>query len=204
MKTEHMNPERIPPAIEKPFRKALGHAIRNELDEFREALLALGDEQVLACLSLCAYVTGFVAIDVSGGQWPNEHNRSGIAERATKGVKAREFGLTPEESYAYLVRVALGFEPLDTVFPATTEGNKDAVTLSFVIAGHIMTAFCPVDLEWWEYLTIMEEAYEASASASLALLPALMLRSRRLGSPRVLGGNRDADSPGHVQGNTDK
>lgn len=182
-----MATERIPSAVEKPFRKALGHAIRNEFDEFRETLLALDDQQVQAALGLCSYVAGFVAIDVSGRQWPNERDQRGIAERATKGGNAREFGLTSEESHAYLTRVALGSDSLESVFPATAESNKDAVTLSFVIAGHTLTAFCPADLEWPEYLTVLEEMYEASAETNLALLPALMLRSRRLGSPRAFG-----------------
>ena len=58
---------RISPDIEKPFRDALGHAIRNEFEEMREVLLRLNQEQFASCLSLCAHVSGYVAIDVCEG-----------------------------------------------------------------------------------------------------------------------------------------
>lgn len=188
MKVEHTNIGQIPPAIEKPFRKALGHAIRNEFDDFRQTMLGLTNEQAAVCLYLCQYVAGFVAIDVCGRQWPDEDNRRGIANATTESANAREFGLTQQESYDYLVRVALGFEPLDSVFPLADGGNKDAATLSFVITGQLLLSFHPADMKWWDYLTIIEEIYEASATADLAMLPALILRSRRMGSPRDFGG----------------
>jgi hypothetical protein len=68
MGTERMTTDRIPDAIEKPFRKALGHAIRNEFSDFRKTLRTLDDQQVSVYLGLCAYIAGFVAIDVSGRQ----------------------------------------------------------------------------------------------------------------------------------------
>jgi len=40
---------RISPDIEKPFRDALGHAIRNEHEEMREGLLRLTYEQIATC-----------------------------------------------------------------------------------------------------------------------------------------------------------
>jgi hypothetical protein len=166
---------RISPDIEKPFRDALGHAIRNELEEMREVLLHLNQEQFAACLSLCAHVTGYVAIDVCGRQWPNEANIHVIAKAATKSTFAREFGLKEDDSYAFVKRVALGFEPIDKVFPSP----EDAITLSFVITSHLLAAFGRGDEEWWEYLNMIEETYEAAKSADLDLLPALMLRARR-------------------------
>jgi hypothetical protein len=170
---------RISHDIEKPFRKALGHAIRNEHEEMRQTLLRLTDEQVASCLNLCAIVAGYVAIDVCGRQWPNEANLRVIAKAATEPTFAREFGLGAEDSYAYVKRVALGSEPLDTVFPSLGDG----ATLSFVITGHLLAAFGRDNEEWWEYLTRIEEVYEAASAVDLDLLPALMLRSRRLTAP---------------------
>lgn len=95
--------------------------------------------------------------------------------------------LTAEESRACLTRVALGSGPLDSFFPAVRDGSKDTVTLSFVIAGHLLTAFCPADLEWSGYLTVLEKMYGAAAGMNPALLPALMLRSVLLGSPCAFG-----------------
>ena len=116
-------------------------------------------------------------------QWPNEANLRVIAEAATESTFAREFGVKAEDSYAYVKRVTLGFEPLDKVFPSPV----DAITLSFVITGHLMAAFGHGEEEWWEYLNRIEEAYELAKAADLDLLPALMLRARRLTSPSTPG-----------------
>ena len=174
---------RISPDVEKPFRKALGHAVRNEFEEMRQVLLRLTDEQVVSCLALCTLVSGYVAIDACGRQWPDEDNLRRIAEETTTATKAREFGLKAEDSYAYVKRVALRGEPLDKVIPSL----EDAATLSFVITGHLLVAFGPAAEDWWEYLSKIEEAYEVSQSADLDLLPALMLRSRRATSPGASG-----------------
>lgn len=168
--------DRISPDVEKPFRKALGHAIRNELEEMRAALLPLTDEQIASCLGLCAIVSGYVAIEVCGRQWPDEDNLRRIAETTTRSAYARESGLAAEDSYAYVKRVALGAEALEEVFSPPA----DAAALSFVITGHLLAAFCPTGQDWWEFLNRIEEAFEVAQTADLDLLPALMLRARRL------------------------
>jgi hypothetical protein len=173
----------ISPDIEKPFRKALGHAIRNEHEEMRQVLLSLTDEQIVSCLGLCAAVSGYVAIDVCGKQWPDEDNLHRLAQATTKTTYAREFGLKAEDSYAYVTRVALRAEPLDKVFPSPEGG----ATPSFVITGHLLGVFHLANEEWWEFLNRIEEAFEVAQSANLDLLPALMLRSRRLTSPGASG-----------------
>jgi len=175
---------RLSPDIEKPFRDALGHALRNELEEMREGLLRLTDEQIASCLNLCAFVAGYVAIDVCGKQWPIEDNLRRLAEETTTSNNARAFGLKAEDSYAYVKRVALRGEPLNTVLSPI----EDAATLSFVITGHLLVAFSTDDRHWWEYLNRIEEAMEAALATDLDLLPALMLRSRRLTSPGALPG----------------
>jgi len=179
-----MTINRISPDIEKPFRKALGHAIRNEFEEMRQVLLRLSEEQIAYCLSLCVHVSGYVAIDVCGRQWPDEDNLRRLAQATTKTSYAQAFGLKAEDSYAFVKRVALGFEPLDKVFPSP----EDAATLSFVITGHLLGVFHLADEEWWEFLNRIEEAHEAAQATDLDLLPALMLRSRRLTSPGATDG----------------
>jgi hypothetical protein len=170
---------RISADIEKPFRDAVGHALRNEFKEMREGLLRLTDEQIASCLNLCAFVAGYVAIDVCGRQWPDEDNLRRLGEAATESDNARAFGLKAEDTYAYVKRVALRGEPLNTVLSPI----EDAATLSFVITGHLLVAFSTAHAHWWEYLNKIEEAMEAALATDLDLLPALMLRSRRLGSP---------------------
>lgn len=170
---------RISADVEKPFRDAVGHALRNEFEEMREGLLRLTDDQVASCLNMCAFVAGYVAIDVCGRQWPDEDNLRGIGEATTESNNARAFGLKAEDSYAYVKRVALRGEPLNTVLSPI----EDAATLSFVITGHLLVAFRKAEEHWWEYLNRIEEAMEAALATDLDLLPALMLRSRRLSSP---------------------
>ncbi|MGH3246807.1 MAG: hypothetical protein ACRDOI_11430 [Trebonia sp.] len=173
-KRKHGKP-RIGADIEKPFRDALEHALRNEHEEMFEVLLRLNDEQIASCLDLCATVSGYIAIDVCGRQWPDEDNLRRIGEATTESSNARAFGLKAEDSYAYVKRVALRGEPLNTVLSPLA----DAATLSFVITGHLLVAFRPADQHWWEYLNKIETAYEAAQTVDLDLLPALILRPHR-------------------------
>jgi len=171
---------RLSPDVEKPFRDALGHAIRNEIDKMEQGLLRLTDEQIVGCLSLCAAVAGYVAIDACGRQWPIDKNLRGMAERTTKSDNAQAFGLKAEDSYAYMKRVALGGEMVNAVLSPI----EDAGTLSFVITGFLLVAFrATAEEHWWQYLDRIEEAWEAALVTDLDLLPALMLRARRPTSP---------------------
>jgi hypothetical protein len=169
-----MTTPRISADVEKPFRDALEHAIRNEIDEMHVGLLRLTDEQIASCVNLCAFVAGYVAIDACGRQWPDEDNLRRLAEGTTKSDNARAFGLKAADSYAYVKRVALRGEPLNAVLSPI----EDAGTLSFIITGRLLVAFGSADEHWWEYLNRIEAAYEATLDADLDLLPALMLRSR--------------------------
>jgi hypothetical protein len=170
---------RISPDIEKPFRDALGHAVRNEIEELHDGLLRLTDEQIASCLSLCAFVSGYIAIDVCGRQWPDEDNLRRLGEATTESSNARASGLRAEDSYAYVKRVALRGQLLNEVFPPPDYGS----TLSFEVTGRLLVAFGPADQHWWEYLNRIEEALEAAQAIDLDLLPALMLRARQLTSP---------------------
>ncbi len=176
-----MEIELIPRKLEKPFRDALGHAIKDEIDELAEGLLQLSDEQMEFCFGMSATVAGFVAIDVCGRQWPDEDNLHGIAGATTRWPGERKFDLQAEDSYSFVKRIALGGERWDAVFPEPA----DRAYLPIVITGRLLVSFCPRELEWWEYLDVIEASFEVTARMDLALLPSLMLRSRRLGNPRT-------------------
>jgi hypothetical protein len=160
--------------IEKPFRDALGHAIRNEIDKMEEGLLRLTDEQIASCLSMCVHVTGYVSIDACKGRWPDREDLRQLGEIAPRSKNARAFGLKEEEAYAYVKRVVFGGERLDIVFSPP----EHAATLSFVITGHLIVAFSGAYDHWWLYLDKIEEAWEVAQVTDLALLPALMFRAR--------------------------
>jgi len=165
----------ISPNIEKPFRNVLGHAVRNEIDELHGVLLGLTDRQIINCANLSAFVAGYIAITACGRQWPIDKNLRRIGEGATISSSALAFGLKADDVYAYVKRVALGGETADAVFPTA----EDPITLSFFITGQLLVAFGKVEEHWWDYLTRIEEAYEAAQATDLDLLPALMLRARR-------------------------
>jgi len=176
--------------IEKPFRDALGHAIRNEIDEMEEELLRLTDEQIASCLSLCVHVTGYVTIDACGGRWPDGEDLRQMGETAPESKNARAFGLKEEDAYAYVKRVVFGGERLDVVLPPP----ERAATLSFVITGHLVVAFSRGYDHWWHYLDKIEGAWEAAQVTDLALLPALMFRARGPAAPQSPPGGTGAGS----------
>lgn len=178
-----MTTDRIPPDFEKPFRKALGHAIRDEIRDMAGVLLGLNDQQAAFCLAMCSHVSGYIAIDVSQREWPNETDIRDIAGAATRWPEGGAFQLREEDSFAYVKRVVLGFEPLQVVFPDPEVSG----TLPFVITGRLLVSFHPADVKWWDYLNRIEDVVEITEQADLDLLPGLILRSRRLGSPRVFG-----------------
>lgn len=178
MAPEGMEIEQIPPSIEKPFRKALGHAIRNEFDEFRETLGNLPELDLIACVGLCIFTAGYVAVDVCGREWPGERNLRKIAEATTESSFARSFGLSADDSYVYIKRVALQFEPLDEVFPDAQE-DRDAILLTFKITGHLLTTYFPEGTHWFQFLDKIEQVYELSEISNLDVLPGMMLRARR-------------------------
>jgi hypothetical protein len=176
MATKWLDPKvpRLSPTIEKPFRKALGQALRNEIDQMHEDLMRLSDEQIASCINLCTIVSGWIAVSVCGGRWPDEVDLRQLGEAPTESKNARAFGVKEEDAYAYIKRVALGGEPLNAVFPSLPEAS----TLAFVITGHLVVAFSKYEETWSAYLDKVEDAWERAQVADLDLLPGLMLRSR--------------------------
>lgn len=178
----HVDIEQIPPEIEKPFRKALGHAARAETEELERLLDSLSDVQLAAAVGMCGFVAGYVAIDVCGGEFPDETNLRKIAKAAVKSASAHELGLTEQEAYDFLARGVLRSVPLPELFP---DPDRMAM-LPFAFAVNLLAAYLPLEEVdgWGEYLNKIEDWYEVAQPMDLALLPALLLRSRWLGSPR--------------------
>ena len=108
---------------------------------------------------------------------------SASSEKRRRNQITRAFGLKAQDSYAYVKRVALRGEPLNTVLSTP----EDAATLSLVITGRLLVSFGTADQHWWEYLNKIEKALEVALAADLVLLPAPMLRVRRLTSPGAPG-----------------
>jgi hypothetical protein len=164
--------QRIDPTIEKPTRDMLGAVIRADLDEFGRTARAIGDERFLQCVVLCIIITGYIAIDVCENQWPGNADFQEIARHATETTT--KFDLNQDDVYKFLSRVVFGSEKLHQVFPDLDKAGSVPV----VSTARILVSFCPREREWWEYLEQIEEANETALGTNLAVLPALMFRSR--------------------------
>ena len=163
----------IEPRVEDPTRSLLGHAIRGELEEMSKLWVSLDPELLAECMSLCLRVSGYVAIDVCGWQWPTDDDLHevalGIAELDL------DYQLAESDAYDYLSRGALGFEALIDIF---SDHGKIA-TVPFLTTASLLVAYRTDGRHWWEYLDIVEGALEEAAPLSQAAFPAVLLLSRR-------------------------
>lgn len=157
--------------IEQATRQMLGHAMRHELEELASLIHGVGDETYRAVTGLCAFASAYIAIDVSGMQWPSDVMLRRIAFHAAE-PRTRPT-ISQDEIFEFLCGAAFGNEKLDDLF--TAEGIS--LIPLYATAGMLL-AFCPGDREWTDYLDQIREAAEAADRVSLAVLPALMLRAR--------------------------
>ena len=120
-------------------------------------------------------VTGYVAIDACERRWPNDASVRNIAEHvANTGRIVKDIGLNTQQVYDFISRVALHFESPEDVFPVADE----AVRLPFIVTAHTLGTYRPREMEWWEFLDVIEDAIERAWAMDLDVFPALMLRSR--------------------------
>ncbi len=173
--------------IEEPTRELLGHVIRGEFQEFADLVDAIGPERFLQCTSLCLRVSGYIAIDVSGHQWPPDDKLRRIAE-VMAAMEDKEYELSKPDAYDYLARAALGFEPLIEVFP----DKEKAGTLPFLVTATLLVAYRTDGKHWWEYLDAIEIALETAAPLPEDVLPALLLLSYRNRALRERGASAGA------------
>ena len=165
---------RIDPRIEEPTREMLGHAIRGELPALEAEIVAVGDETYAAGITLCMIIAGYVAVDLAG-RWPTEADIRELARHTA--ASSTDYELREQDVYDYLSRGALGFQPIQQVFPDPAQDY----TLPVLITAQMLIAFRLGDgRNSWEYLDTVWGAVEAAEQADLSLLPALMLRSQRI------------------------
>jgi hypothetical protein len=160
------------PAIERPARQMLAHAIGHELPDLAALVQAEGEERFTAVTELCVFVCGYIAIEVNGMRWPGEVLLRKIARLAAQSVMLLD--VSEDEIFTLLSRVALGDEELGDVFSVEGIG---AVPLC--AAASLLLTFCPAGLEWPGYLDQIEDAAQAAAQARPEILPALMLTARK-------------------------
>jgi hypothetical protein len=172
---------RIDPRIEEPTREMLGHAIRGELPELEATIGAVGDETYAAGITLCMIAAGYIAVDLAG-RWPTEVDVRELARHTA--ASSTDYELREQDVYDYLTRGALGFQPIQEVFP---DPGQD-YTLPVLITAQMLIAFRLGDgHNYWGYLDSVWNAVEAAEQADLSLLPALILRSQRLKAAKKQG-----------------
>jgi hypothetical protein len=165
----------IDPKIEEPARDMLGHAIRGELQELAAFIQAGGGKTLTGAIDLCAYVAGYIAIDVTGKEWPTDAALHAIAKHAAQSVTRLD--ISEEEIFEFLNRVALGTEMVDDIWEAEGIGR-----VPLYVTANLLLSFCPKGMHWWEYLDRIENAAEVGERVQDWVLPTLMLRVRKQAS----------------------
>ncbi len=165
---------RLDPKLEKPTRDLLSHVIRGEWEEFGKVATAIPEERLAECVSLCLRIAGYIAIDVCGQVWPSEADLREIAQRMAS-MEDMEYDLNEEDIFACLSRSALGFEPLIDVFTDT----QKMVGVPFTATATLLVAYRPDGTDWWDYLEQIEQALEIATDLPEAVVPALLLLTRR-------------------------
>ncbi|MBO0805301.1 MAG: hypothetical protein J2P25_19760 [Nocardiopsaceae bacterium] len=165
--------------IEEPFREALDHAAKRRVDELRAMPDRLSNEQIASTVGLCAFVSAYTAIDVVERRWPSDAGVRRMAERTVEGVEEdRPYGVTEENVYLWLSKVALGFKTYAEVFGDRFDDPRDFYAAPFFLTINFVATFIPKDKSLGDFLDIIEDAYERAWVTDLNLLPALMVRAR--------------------------
>jgi hypothetical protein len=160
------------PKIEQLTRQMLGHAIRHELEDLAALIHAVGDTTFAAVIDLCTLAAGYIVIDASGMRWPPEETMNRIAQHAAQSVTRLD--VSEEEIFALLSRVAFGSEKPDDIV-----ADEGAGRVPLYATANLLLTFCPRELDWWEYLDQIWNAYNAAEMIDKSVLPALMLRVRK-------------------------
>ena len=170
---------RIPAEVEKPFRDALDHAAKRRVSELHDMLFRLPEEHLAAAVGLCGFVTAYTAIDVVERRWPTDAGLRRMAEKMVEGGNRDEqFGVTEQNVYLWASQCALGFKPYAEVFGDRFNDPYKFLAAPFFLTVNVLATFVPEGQTIWEFLELIEDAYEKAWLLDLNLLPALMVRAR--------------------------
>ncbi|MBO0805429.1 MAG: hypothetical protein J2P25_20415 [Nocardiopsaceae bacterium] len=165
---------RINAKPEKALREALYSVMRIEEDQVPPSLAALEDRERAEALGLAVIITGYVAVDACGSQWPVKTSVRRIAEDlATTGTLAKQLRLDPEEIYAYLWRTVFGRERLEDVI----SDEPTFTRLPVIVASQALAVYAPKEMGMWDYLDRIEAAIETASALDPVVLPAAVMRA---------------------------
>jgi hypothetical protein len=164
----HMNAK-----AETALRDALVSVARLE-EQVESALAPLDDQEYAEALGLALLITGYVAVDACGNQWPTPSSIRRIANAlSTKGDAPKRFQLDAAKVEDYLSRAVFGSERLEDVLP----GNPEFTRLPIIIAKQALVVYSPKGMDVWDYLDRIESAIEAAWALEPTVLAAAVLRS---------------------------
>ncbi|MBO0801652.1 MAG: hypothetical protein J2P25_01050 [Nocardiopsaceae bacterium] len=170
---------RLPREYEEPFRDALDHAAKRRIGDLHALLRGLTEQQATAAISLCGYVSAYIAIDVVERRWPTDAAVRRMAQKLAEVKVDRQYGVTEENVYLYLSKCALGFQSYADVFGDAFGSLEETLAAPFFFATDMLAGFLPKNGQTiWEFLDVIEDAYEKAWLLDLNLLPALMVRAR--------------------------
>ncbi|MBO0804390.1 MAG: hypothetical protein J2P25_15110 [Nocardiopsaceae bacterium] len=170
---------RFPSKFEEPFRDALDHAAKRRTGELRALRERMTSQQIDAAVSLCGLVVAYTAINTVSRRWPTDSGLRLMAKKTVEGGNRDEqSGVTEQNMYLFLSQCALGFKPFAEVFSDVFNDPDEFFAAPFYLTINLLATFLPKDKTIWEFLDVIEDAYEKAWVADLNLLPALMVRAR--------------------------
>lgn len=165
---------RIDKKVEKATREMLSSASRGELDELQNIIKRVGNgEQFLDCVGLCVRISGYVAVDVLGPEWPTEAGLRRMAENAAKAEDVYDFSAA--EIYNFLRNGAVGFQSIDQVFPSP----EQMAIAPIAMTASLLLTYRPREQDIGAYLNDIEDAIEAADSVKPTVYPAMILAAHR-------------------------
>ena len=160
---------------ESALREALAAVSRLEIDQIEPALDVLDERELGEALGLAVLITGYVAVDACGTEWPTQHSIQRIADSLTRvGTITKQLQLDSGKIYQFLSRVVLGPDPLDEFFKPE---DPEFARFPIIVAHQATGVYCPREIGIWDYLDQIESAIEAAGVLQSTVLPAALLRS---------------------------
>jgi hypothetical protein len=132
----------IDPKFEEPTRDLLKHVVRGEYQEIAKLIEAIGEQRFAERLSLCLRVAGYIAINISGHRWPTDTELRRIAQLTAETDLG--FDLAEADTYDYLARAALGFEPLLEALP----DKEKAASVPLLATASLLVAYRTDGRHW--------------------------------------------------------
>jgi hypothetical protein len=170
---------RLPREIEAQFRDALDHAAKRHISELHALLHSMTDrQQIDAAVHLCGLVAAYTAINTVSRRWPTSSGLHLMAEKIAQAKVDEPYGVTEQNVYLFLSRCALGSESFADVFGDAFEDADAFIAAPFFLTVDTLATFVPKGQTIWEFLDVIEDAYEKAWLADLSLLPALIVRAR--------------------------